>query len=89
MKEISAEKLQAVAPHERAGLEAVRTALGSEHARELQAATAAKHEPSKRQKQRHQINSLYHQAKVTELQDMERKLQGSKTKAETYAKYGW
>ena len=81
--------MQAVAPHQRAEMEAVRSALGSEHAKQLQAATAGKHEPSKRQKQRHQINSLYHQAKVTELQDMERKLQGNKSKAETAAKYGW
>jgi hypothetical protein len=89
VKEISAAELQAVRPHERAAIDAVQTALGSEHAKVLQAATAAKQEPTKRQKQRHQINSLYHQAKVTELQDMERKLQGSKTKAETHAKYGW
>jgi proline-rich protein PRCC len=70
-------------------MEAVRTAMGSEHARHLQAQTAGKNEPSKRQKQRHQINSLYHQAQVTELHDMERKLQGTKSKAETAAKYGW
>lgn len=87
-KEISADVIQAVAPHERAEVEAVRTAMGSEHAKRLQAAVSGQ-EPSKRQKQRHQINSLYHQARVTELQDMEKKLQGTKSKAETAAKYGW
>ena len=54
----------------------------------MQEAVSGQNEPSKRQKQRHQINSLYHQARVTELQDMEKKLQGTKSKAETAAKYG-
>ena len=63
--------------------------MGSEHAKRLQQETSGKQEPSKRQKQRHQINSLYHQARLTELQDMEKKAQGTKSKAETVAKYGW
>jgi proline-rich protein PRCC len=88
-KEINAEIIQAANPHEKAEIEAIRTAMGSEHALQLRAATAGKQEPSKMQKRRHQINSLYHQAKLTELHDMERKLKGTKSKSETAAKYGW
>jgi hypothetical protein len=39
-KEISADKLQAVAPQQRAEVEAVRMAMGSEHAKQLQAETS-------------------------------------------------
>lgn len=88
LKEVSGASLQSVAPARRAEMEAVETALGSDYAKDLQA-SAKKHEPNKRQKQRHQINSLYHAARMTELQDMERKAQGTKSKAETAAKYGW
>lgn len=40
-------------------------------------------------KRRHQIGSLYHYAKQKELEQLESRAQGSKSKAETQRKYGW
>jgi Mitotic checkpoint regulator, MAD2B-interacting len=88
-KEINAEEIQRAAPHEKSEIEALRIAMGSEHAKELQQATASATGPTKRQKQRHQITSLYHHAKATELQDMQRKQSNNRSKAVTQAKYGW
>lgn len=45
--------------------------------------------PSKLARRKHQIGALYSHAKAKELEDFERKVQGSKSKAETHAKYGW
>lgn len=87
-KEIKADVIQRAAPHEKSEIDALRTAMGSEHSKKVQAA-AGHHMPSKRQKQRHQLNSLYHKSQVTELQDMERKLTHTRSKAQTAAKYGW
>jgi pyruvate/2-oxoglutarate dehydrogenase complex dihydrolipoamide acyltransferase (E2) component len=88
-KEINADELQRTAPHERSEIEALRAALGSDQAKQVQAATARGSAPSKRQKQRHQIGSLYFQAKANELQDMQRKQANNRSKAHTAAKYGW
>jgi proline-rich protein PRCC len=89
-REVSAATVQAPDVGRRAEMEGVRVALGGEHIRELHAAVAATGgEPTKRQKQRHQLNSLYTKAKQTEIQFMEGGLQGTKSKAETAAKYGW
>lgn len=88
-KEINANVIQQAAPHEKSEIEALRTAMGSEYGRELQEAAASATGPSKRQKQRHQITSLYHHAKATELQDMQRKQSNNRSKAATQAKYGW
>eukprot|EP00892_Ulva_mutabilis_P000614 jgi/Ulvmu1/10553/UM065_0007.1 len=87
-KEIRADVIQRASPHEKSEVDAMRTAMGSEHAKHVQA-SAGQHMPSKRQKQRHQLNSLYHKAQMTELQDMERKLVHTRSKAQTAAKYGW
>ena len=49
-------------------------------------------DPSKLAKRRHQIGSLYHQAKQMELEQLDARgaaAGGSKTKAETHRKYGW
>lgn len=46
-------------------------------------------DPTKLAKRRHQIGSLYHYAKQKELEQMEVRAQGSKSKAETKKKYGW
>ena len=88
-KEINANEIQQAAPHERSEIEALRTAMGSEHVKHLTEAAASASGPSKRQKQRHQITSLYHHAKATELQDMQRKTSTNRSKAATQAKYGW
>lgn len=87
-KEIKADVIQRAAPSEKSEIDALRTAMGSEHAKQVQA-SAGQHNPSKRQKQRHQLNSLYHKAQMTELQDMEKKLVHTRSKAQTAAKYGW
>lgn len=88
-KEIKADVIQQAAPHEKSEIEALRVAMGSDHAKELQEATASATGPSKRHKQKHQITSLYHHAKATELQDMQRKQASGRSKAATQAKYGW
>lgn len=46
-------------------------------------------DPSKMAKRRHQIGSLYHYAKQKELEQLEQRSQGAKSKAETQRKYGW
>jgi proline-rich protein PRCC len=50
---------------------------------------AAGGDPSKMAKRRHQISSLYHYTKQKELEQLEVRAAGSKTKAETQRKYGW
>lgn len=45
--------------------------------------------PEARLRAKHQIGALYWQSKQTELQVLEGRLTGMKTKAETQAKYGW
>ena len=46
-------------------------------------------DPGKLAKRRHQISSLYHYAKQKELEQLEVRGTGVKTKAETHRKYGW
>lgn len=46
-------------------------------------------DPTKLAKRRHQIGSLYHYAKQKELEQLEQRSQGAKSKAETQKKYGW
>lgn len=87
--EIKADELQRAAPHEKSEIEALRTAMGSENAKEVLEAASSATGPSKRHKQKHQITSLYHHAKSTELQDMQRKQSNNRSKAVTQAKYGW
>ncbi|KAE9601638.1 putative proline-rich protein PRCC [Lupinus albus] len=50
---------------------------------------SAKGKPSKLQKRKHQISSLYFDMKQNEMQLAERRAKGMLTKAETQAKYGW
>ena len=40
-------------------------------------------------KRKHQITSLFHQAKLQEAQYMDARTAGMKSKAQTQAKYGW
>lgn len=53
------------------------------------AAAAGAAEPSKLAKRRHQISSLYSYAKAKELEQLEVRAAGVKSKAETAKKYGW
>lgn len=89
IKEISAEAVQHVAPHERAEMDAIRTAMGSEYVQKIREETSGKNQPTKLAKRRHQITSLYVHARKQELDDMERKAKGAKLRAETQSKYGW
>ena len=45
--------------------------------------------PDMKLRAKHQIGTLYWQSKQVELQIMEGKLLGMKSKAETQGKYGW
>lgn len=62
-------------------------AFGEEHQKKMMAAAGAK--PSMVHKQKHQIGSLYYDAKVKEMQIMEGRLQGVSQKAMAKQKYGW
>lgn len=46
-------------------------------------------DPTKLSKRKHQIGSLYHLAKQKELEQLEVRAQGVKSKAESQRKYGW
>ncbi|KAG8069954.1 hypothetical protein GUJ93_ZPchr0006g43388 [Zizania palustris] len=54
-----------------------------------QPAPSAKGKPSKLQKRKHQIGSLFYDMKQKEMELAERRSKGFLTKAETQAKYGW
>ncbi|KAF7083990.1 hypothetical protein CFC21_087699 [Triticum aestivum] len=54
-----------------------------------QAAPSGKGKPSKLQKRKHQIGSLFYDLKQKEMELSERRAKGFLTKAETQAKYGW
>jgi proline-rich protein PRCC len=62
-------------------------AFGAEHEARLRAEAGAK--PADIHRRKHQIGSLLYDAKQRELQMMEGRLQGMKSKRETQAKYGW
>ncbi|EMS47040.1 hypothetical protein TRIUR3_04148 [Triticum urartu] len=53
------------------------------------AAPSGKGKPSKLQKRKHQIGSLFYDLKQKEMELTERRAKGFLTKAETQAKYGW
>jgi proline-rich protein PRCC len=88
-KEISGAKLRVMEPGVRAEHDALRSALGSEYESKLRADAARVGGVSKLAKRRHQLSSLYVQAKEQELDDLEKRATGMKTKAETHRKYGW
>ena len=86
-KEIRADDVKYMDPSARAEVDAVRNALGADYEAKLRAQAGAA--PTRLARSRHQIGSLFHQAKLAELQDMEVRAQSSKTKAESKRKYGW
>jgi proline-rich protein PRCC len=87
--EVKAAALTAMTDAERAEVEAIRIALSTGYAKQLQEDVAVGNEPTKLSKRKHQISSLYHQAKMHELQELEKKSQQVQSKAQTGAKYGW
>ncbi|KAL4435571.1 hypothetical protein ABPG77_002534 [Micractinium sp. CCAP 211/92] len=87
IKEVHAEQIRYMAPGQRAEVNALRNAFGSDYEAKLR--QEAGPDPTKLAKRRHQIGSLYHYAKQKELEQLEQRAQGSKSKAETQRKYGW
>lgn len=66
--------------------------ISSAHGSPAVCATVAQEagmKPDNRLRAKHQIGALYWQSKQNELQILEGRLQGMKSKAETQAKYGW
>ena len=66
---------------------ALRIAYGANYEAQIRAEAGAA--PSKLAKSKNQIGSLFHQAKLAELEQLEKRSQSMKTKAETARKYGW
>eukprot|EP00884_Botryococcus_braunii_P009982 jgi/Botrbrau1/18986/Bobra.0100s0023.1 len=85
--EVTQEKLAYMSPAQRESLNATRTVLGPGYEAKLR--QEAGPQPEKLARRKHQISSLYHQAKMKELDAMDMRSRSLKTKAETQAKYGW
>ncbi|GFH23638.1 uncharacterized protein HaLaN_21280 [Haematococcus lacustris] len=75
-------------PAAKAAAQNVRASLGSEYAGQLRA-EARPHEGNKMAKRKHQIGTLFANAKLKELELLEGKAAGMRSKKETQAKYGW
>lgn len=88
-KEVSGAQLRYMDPGQRAELNALRSAFGDDYESRLKSDAAKVGAVSKLAKKKHQLASLYVQAKDQELEDMEKRATGAKTKAETQRKYGW
>jgi hypothetical protein len=88
-KEISGAQLRHMPPGQRAELNALKSALGGDYEHKLKSEAAKVGAVSKSAKRKNQLSSLYVQAKEQELEDMEKRTSGAKTKAETQRKYGW
>lgn len=67
----------------------IRTMFGSDYEAKLRNDAKKVGSITKLAKQRHQLTSLYAQAKEQELEYMEQKGISAKSKAETHRKYGW
>eukprot|EP00878_Enallax_costatus_P001173 GHUV01001314.1.p1 GENE.GHUV01001314.1~~GHUV01001314.1.p1 ORF type:complete len:463 (+),score=202.93 GHUV01001314.1:513-1901(+) len=87
-KEIKADKIKYVDPAQREAAQGMRAALGSDYAAKLRA-QAAPHAGSKLARSKHQIGTLFANAKLRELEVLENRAAGMKSKAETAGKYGW
>lgn len=74
-------------PAKRAEAQGLNTAMGPGYAATLR--KEAGEAPDRMAKRKHQISTLYHQSKLKEMELLERKGQGVKSKSETQAKYGW
>jgi hypothetical protein len=72
IKEISGASLRAMDPAQRAELAATRSALGADYEGRLRAEAGRVGDVSKRAKSKHQLSSLYVQAKEMELEQLEK-----------------
>ena len=88
-KEVSGARLRYMDPGQRAELNALRSTFGDDYENKLKSDAAKVGAVSKLAKHKHQLASLYVQAKEQELEDMEKRTTGAKSKAETARKYGW
>ncbi|GLI61519.1 hypothetical protein VaNZ11_003899 [Volvox africanus] len=86
--EINATDLTRMDPAAREAANSARDALGPEYALSLRR-SATPFEGSKMARRKHQIGTLLFNARMQELDQMEKRTQGQKSKAETAAKYGW
>ncbi|EFJ53237.1 hypothetical protein VOLCADRAFT_86322 [Volvox carteri f. nagariensis] len=86
--EINAKDLTRMDPAAKEAANSARDALGPEYALSLRR-SAAPFEGSKMARRKHQIGTLLFNARMQELEHMEKRTQGQKSKAETAAKYGW
>jgi proline-rich protein PRCC len=87
-KEIKADEVKYVDPAQKEAAQGMRSALGTDYAQQLRS-QAAPHMGSKLARCKHQIGTLFANAKLRELEVMENRASGMKTKAETAGKYGW
>ena len=87
-KEVKADDVKHVDPAQREAAQGMRSALGSDYAQQLRS-QAAPHTGSKLARSKHQIGTLYANAKLRELEVLENRASGMKSKAETAGKYGW
>eukprot|EP00198_Chlamydomonas_reinhardtii_P008713 XP_001698050.1 predicted protein [Chlamydomonas reinhardtii] len=85
--EVKAKDLTAMDPAAREAAKTAQDALGSEYAMALRR-SAAPFEGNKLAKRKHQIGTLLFNARMQELDQMEKRTVGQKSKAETAAKYG-
>jgi proline-rich protein PRCC len=84
---ITQEKLKYVAPTINAAQKGTDTAFGPQYQAQLRHEAGDKGTKTARKK--HQIGTLYHDMKLAELEMLEKRTTGQKSKAETAAKYGW
>eukprot|EP00882_Tetradesmus_deserticola_P006407 GHRQ01006740.1.p2 GENE.GHRQ01006740.1~~GHRQ01006740.1.p2 ORF type:complete len:134 (+),score=74.79 GHRQ01006740.1:22-402(+) len=87
-KEVKADSIKYVDPAQREAAQGMRAALGSDYAAKLRS-EAAPHAGSKLARSKHQIGTLFANAKLRELEVLENRAAGMKSKAETAGKYGW
>ncbi|WIA38429.1 hypothetical protein OEZ86_001754 [Tetradesmus obliquus] len=92
-KEVKADAIKYVDPAQREAAQGMRAALGADYAVKLRA-EAAPHTGSKLARSKHQIGTLFANAKLRELElreleVLENRAAGMKSKAETAGKYGW
>lgn len=88
-KEVNADRIRYMDPASRAEVNALREALGNDYEQKLRAEAGKVGSVSKLAKSRHQLASLFVQAKHQELEQIEKRVTGMKSKAETAKKYGW
>lgn len=88
-KEISADELRKTGHGPASDGDALRSALGPEYEDKLRTEAAKVGGISSLAKKKHQLSSLFAQAKNQELEDLEKRSSGMRTKTETQRKYGW